>query len=254
MGSEELQPTFEVYPSAASGTASEPAPGPGWEPDPAGPLWEQPGPELPGERVPVPARPGPPVPAEPVGPDRRTVFRIGIGVVLAAVFIGGIAQFEYQPPEYEAGWVQEDVTYADEIDLGVYFAPVPQGWELRATSAAEAVVTNGANRLEAYAFNAADGDRAADLVKELSRLRRGGFSGQLGQVSDTSDGDVQRATVRATGTVAGSPARLVGQLWIGADARALLVVRVLTAPKGSSIDGEALGMAQELSWDYGGAE
>lgn len=245
MASEDRQPTFEVYSPAVSGTTADP--------DPDGPMWEQPSPYSPAVPVVAPAN-RVPAPVEPLGTGRRTLITIGIGIAVGAVLLSAIVT-QY-PSQDEDAWVPDDVGSEDyqEIEVGGYLASVPQGWTLWMTSAAEALVTNGSNRLAAYAFNAAEGDRAGDLVKALTKGRLGAFSGKFSRVSDTSDVGVQRARITASGTLDGQDARLVGQLWIGPGARALLVVRVLTAPKGSMIDVEAMDMTAALSYEYGGAE
>ena len=228
MTPDEPRPTFEVYPPAVEGTTSGPLP------------------------ALTPRDPGPPEPDGPVGTQRRAVLRIGLGIVVGGVALTIVAQAAPAPTPDE-DWDAQGTGYDEYpvIDIGGYTAQVPQGWEVRATSLAEAVVTNGANRLEAYAFNAAEGERAADIVAALSARRQGDFSGRLGAVSDTFDGSVQRATVKASGTLSGRPARLVGQLWIDADGQALLVVRVLTAASGSGIEEEARSMTQDLSGGFG---
>jgi hypothetical protein len=240
---------FEVYPPAAeSGLADAP--------HPAVPSWEQPDTEPAVERYQVTPYIPPPPPVSP-GPSRRGLLWLVAAVPVGVLWLGSVARpdadpsFDEDEDEWDGETSPDDTGSGSAIEVGGYSVEVPDGWEATQVSEAEGTATNGANRVQAYAFYADSGDSAADLVSALVSRRLGSFKGDLGTPVDESEGDVQRATVRASGKLSGKPARLVGTLWIDEAGTALLALKIVTAKKGSAIAEEAQAMVDELSGNFG---
>jgi hypothetical protein len=242
---------FEVYPPAAeAGLPETPASEPGTQ------TWEQPGTE-PARSYPVTAYRAPdvmPPPPSGGGSSRRGVLGLLIALPVGAVVLSAMNARSDASPE---GWATTSVDtgedpdfIGDTIEVGGHSADLPDGWSVDSDHADHVVVTNGANRLLAYSFTADPSDQATDLVSALVKRRQAGFTGKLGDPEDSSD-DVQRATVKASGTFSKKPAKLTGRLWIDAEGAALLVVRILTAKSGSDIAQEAGDMTDALSSDFG---
>lgn len=242
-------PSFEVYPPAAeSGLADPPAP--------ATQSWEQPDTEPAIQRYQVtPYVPPPPIPSR-AGSSRRGVLGLVVAVPVVAVWLGSVNNSRTSMPydeETDDGYLSPDDTTEDGATMwiGDDAFELPGGWDVTQVSDTEAVATNGANRVQAYGFDADTADSAVDLVAALVSRRLGSFKGELGKPADESEDDVQRATVRASGKLSGKPARLIGTLWIDADGNALLAVKIVTAKKGSGIAEEAQGIVDLLGGSLG---
>nr|WP_300145880.1 hypothetical protein [Propionicimonas sp.] len=247
MSTGDPRPRFEVYPPAAEAIE---------QPVPPEPTWEQPGVEPPVQRYQVTPYVPPPTPPR-AGPSRRGVLGLVVAVPVVAVWLGSVNNSRTssygEDEETDDGYLSSDDTTAGGATMWIRddTFELPDGWEATQISDAEAVATNGASRVQAYRFDADAADSAADLVSALVSRRLGAFKGDLGKPVDEVDGDVQRATVKGSGKLSGKAARLVGTLWIDADGNALLVVKIVTARKGSDIAQEAQAIVDELGASVG---
>lgn len=252
------QQSFEVYPPAAGSAPAESTP------PAAGPVWEQgqPEPAPPGAGYPITARQAPPdLPPRPAGPgpSRRGLFIGGIAALAVGIGLLNASRNQARDDGVDRGSGSGDSDSTDNTDntdvaglleVGSFFAELPEGWDQEDVGDEEVVATHGANRVQAYSFFVDSSDQPAALVTALTRRRLGAFKGTLGAPGESSDEDVRRAVVRSEGTLSGKPARVISQLWIDVADQALLVVRVLTAKAGSTIDKQASTIVDELSWGF----
>ncbi len=185
------------------------------------------------------------------GLPRRGLIALAIGVPVAGVI--GSMIFSRGVGSEASGSATEgsdDSGGSDGyLDVGgeQYTTAIADGWESIGGSGEEAILTNGSNRLLALAITDDGSQDVTDYLLGLVEEYRDTFKGRLGQPVDTSSTDVRRATLAATGNLAGKDARIRADVWLDSSDNGLLVIQTLTARKGSRIATEAQSMADELS-------
>lgn len=221
--------------------------------------------------LPIPVEP--PGPSDPVPPrhDRRGVLGTLAGLAVGAGVAGTVAAYLGRQPEPEvsastpsAGTsparTAEPTTGAtpspveQHVTVGSHSATAPPGWTIERNEANEVVLTRGSNRVDAYAFTADAGDRAADLIGPLTRQRTQGADVKLRVVDSYAINVGEYVVVAGRGKLGGETAKISAVLWLDAffeysSREALLIVKVITSLSGSEDATQADDLSRQFGYD-----